>query len=81
MQNGSAELPVAFVLNLYGDAKFTRIFGTPILVNFGTVIVECKNILMSNNEEVVVLWPSFLGKLSQHEQKKTKQHDRIVFHC
>ena len=41
VQNGSAELPVAlllYVLNLYGDAKFTRIFGTPILVNFGTVI-------------------------------------------
>ena len=55
VQNGSAELPVAlllYVLNLYGDAKFTRIFGTPILVNFGTVIVECKNVLLSNNEEV-----------------------------
>ena len=52
-QNGSAELPVAlllYVLNLYGEAKFSRIFGTPVLVN--SVIVECKNVLLSNNEEV-----------------------------
>ena len=37
MQNGSAELPVAlllYVLNLYVEAKFSRIFGTPVLVNF-----------------------------------------------
>ena len=59
MQNGSAELPVAlllYVLNLYGDAKFTRIFGTPILVNFGTVIVECKNLLLSSNEELNIVY-------------------------
>ena len=42
MQNGSAELPVALLLNLYGGSKLSRIFGTPVLVNFGTVIVECK---------------------------------------
>ena len=35
-----------------GEAKFSRIFGTPVLVNFGTVIVEFKNVLLSNNEEV-----------------------------
>ena len=32
VQNGSAELSVAlllYVLNLYGGAKFSRIFGTP----------------------------------------------------
>ena len=34
------------------EAKFSRIFGTPVLVNFGTVIVECKNVLLSINEEV-----------------------------
>ena len=25
-----------------GDAKFSRIFGTPVLVKFGTVIVVCR---------------------------------------
>ena len=39
-------------LILYGGAKFSRIFGTPVLVNFGIVIVECKNILLNNNEAV-----------------------------
>ena len=34
-----------------GEVKFSRIFGTPVLVNFGTVIVECKNELLSNDEE------------------------------
>ena len=51
--NSSAELPVAMLLYVsMGEAKFPRIFGTPILVNFGTVIVECKNVLLSSNEEV-----------------------------
>ena len=37
-----------------GEAKFSRIFGIPLPVNFGTVhmIVECKNVLLGNNEEV-----------------------------
>ena len=47
VQNGSAELPVALLLYV-GEAKFSRIFGTPVLVNFGTVIVECKNVLLSH---------------------------------
>ena len=49
VQNGLAELPVALLLYM-GEAEFSRIFGTPVLVNFGTVIVECKNVLLSNNE-------------------------------
>ena len=55
MQNGSAELPVALLLYVQiciREAKISRIFGTPVLVNFGAVIVECKNVLPSNNEEV-----------------------------
>ena len=51
VQNGSAELPVALLLYV-GEAKFSRIFGTPILGNFGTAIVEYKNVLLSNNEGV-----------------------------
>ena len=42
VQNGLAELPVAlllYVLYLYRGRKFPRIFGTLVLVNFGTVIV------------------------------------------
>ena len=35
MQNGSSELLVALLLYVLNS----RIFGTPILVNFGTVIV------------------------------------------
>ena len=35
-----------------GEAKFSRIFGTPVLVSFGTAIVECKKLLLSNSEEV-----------------------------
>ena len=35
-----------------GDAKFSRIFGTPVLVNFGTVIVESKNVLLGIKEGV-----------------------------
>ena len=51
MQNGSAESPVALLLDVLNLSGGCRIFGTPV-VNFGTVIVECKNVLLSNNEEV-----------------------------
>ena len=53
-----------------GEAKFSRIFGTLVLVNFGTVIVECKNVLLSN-EHVAVLSPSFLS------MSKKPRHDRM----
>ena len=59
MHNRQANLPLAPTIKctcMYsycnGEAKFSRIFGTPVLVNFGAVIVECKNVLPSNNEEV-----------------------------
>ena len=39
-----------------GEAKFPRIFGTHVLVNFGTVIVECKYVLLSTCTPYTKMW-------------------------
>ena len=55
VHNGSAELPGDLLLYVFiwGKQNFLGyLVPPPVLVNFGTVIAECKNVLPSNNEEV-----------------------------